>query len=141
MDGVGDERFKLLAKAALGSLALLALAVEDITAESLADRHAQIDVQANSGDAHARILLVLRHEVRIVVVMVVPVGVSGVFPGLRARGAHGGRGTVSYAVGGGGPIERRGSRRHSAFCSGAEDAQLPGSGRVPGLGAVQDVRS
>ena len=47
------------------------LRIEGVAPGALGDRHAKIAVQAESRDAHAGIVLVLRGQVDIVVVMVV----------------------------------------------------------------------
>ena len=81
----------------------LTLAVEDVASKALADGHAQVDVEANLGDAHASVILVLGQQERVVVVMVV-VGMASMLPFLRGA-CHGGRGKVWFAVDGGGPVE------------------------------------
>jgi hypothetical protein len=100
VDGIGDKCFILLAYGDAGCCVMLSLtlAVEDVAADTLAHGHAQVDIESNSGDAHTSILLVLRGEVRIVVMVVVPVRVARVGARLRLRGAHGGRRNVSCAV-------------------------------------------
>jgi hypothetical protein len=45
--------------------------VEDVSTHALAQCHAQVDVQTQSRNAHASVLLILRDQVGIVVVMVV----------------------------------------------------------------------
>jgi hypothetical protein len=105
--------------------------VEDVAADALAHGHAQVDIEANSGDAHAGILLVLGHEVTIVVVMVVAVEMARVGARLRLGGAHDGRGNSSSAVGCLRPMEGRWPQGDGFFCRrGAENAQLPGYYRV-----------
>jgi len=47
------------------------LTIEDVSAKALADGHAQVDIEANSGNAHAGIILVLGQQKRVVMVMVV----------------------------------------------------------------------
>ena len=74
----------------------LTLAVEDVASKALADGHAQVDVEANLGDAHASVILVLGQQERVVVVMVV-VGMASMLPFLRGA-CHGGRGKVLFAV-------------------------------------------
>lgn len=99
--------------------------MEDVATDTLAHGHAQIDIEANSGDAHAGILFVLRSEIRVVVVVVVAMGVASVGARLRLRrrDAHGGRGNVSYAVDGFRPMEGRWRRGSRVFCRDcAEDA-------------------
>jgi hypothetical protein len=81
----------------------LTLAVEDVASKALADGHAQVDVEANLGDAHASVILVLGQQERVVVVMVV-VGMASMLPFLRGA-CHGGRGKVWFAVYGGRPVE------------------------------------
>ena len=81
----------------------LTLAVEDVASKALADSHAQVDVEANLGDAHASVILVLGQQERVVVVMVV-VGMASMLPFLRGA-CHGGRGKVWFAVDGGRPVE------------------------------------
>ena len=117
----------------------LTLAVKDISAEALPYSHAQIDVETNSGDAHACILLVRGQQIRVIVSMMV-MTMTGMASRLRAVGGrHGGSrgGEVSYAMGRPGPIEpRREHRRARRFCKGAgeQDATLDSeSGRgAPG---------
>ena len=82
----------------------LTLAVEDVASKALADSHAQVDVEANLGDAHASVILVLGQQERVVVVMVVVVGMASMLPFLRGA-CHGGRGKVWFAVDGGRPVE------------------------------------
>lgn len=120
----------------------LALAVEDVASGALADGHAEIDVQADAGDAHAGILLVGGEQVRIVVGVVV-VRVARMAAGLRLLlrlGGHGGWGNVSCAVDGRGPIERAARRGCGAFSRGLEDAQL-WAGDWRAVGAGQDQRT
>jgi hypothetical protein len=81
----------------------LTLAVEDVASKALADGHAQVDVEANLGDAHASVILVLGQQERVVVVMVV-VGMASMLPFLRGA-CHGGRGKVWFAVDSGRPVE------------------------------------
>lgn len=81
----------------------LTLAVEDVASKALADSHAQVDVEANLGDAHASVILVLGQQERVVVVMVV-VGMASMLPFLRGA-CHGGRGKVWFAVDSGRPVE------------------------------------
>lgn len=81
----------------------LTLAVEDVASKALADSHAQVDVEANLGDAHAGVILVLGQQERVVVVMVV-VGMASMLPFLRGA-CHGGRGKVWFAVDSGRPVE------------------------------------
>ena len=81
----------------------LTLAVEDVASKALADSHAQVDVEANLGDAHAGVILVLGQQERVVVVMVV-VGMASMLPFLRVA-CHGGRGKVWFAVDSGRPVE------------------------------------
>lgn len=50
---------------------LLTLAIEDVSAKALADGHAQVDIEADSGNAHTSITLVLGQQKGVVVVMVV----------------------------------------------------------------------
>ena len=68
----------------------LTLAVEDVAADALANGHAQVDIQANSGNAHASVILVLGQQECVIVMMVV-VRVAGMAPRL-CTGRHGGRG-------------------------------------------------
>jgi hypothetical protein len=84
----------------------LALAIEDIAPCAFADGHAEVDIESNLCDAHARILLVFGEQVGVVVSMVV-VRVARMAAGLRLRlgGGHGKRGSVLCAVGSGGPIK------------------------------------
>lgn len=105
MDGIGDESWDRLVQAIWTAFAHLTLAVEDVSAEAFADGHAQVDVQANPGDAHAGVILVLGQQEGIVMVMVVVVGMASMPPGLRGVG-HGGRGKVSSAMYCGGPVEK-----------------------------------
>lgn len=94
---------------------MLTLAVEDVAAHALADGHAQVDVQANAGDAHAGVVLVLGQEKGVVMVVVVVVRVAGMAACLRLYGrGHGQRGSVSSGVGGRGPVERRRGGRAGA---------------------------
>jgi hypothetical protein len=75
------------------------LAVESVAANALADGHAQVDVEADAGDAHAGIVLVLGDEERVVVGMGVAVRVAGMAACVRVHG-NGRRGSGSCAVGG-----------------------------------------
>lgn len=52
---------------------LLTLAIEDVSTKALADGHAQVDIEADSGNAHASVILVLGQQKGVVVVMVVVV--------------------------------------------------------------------
>lgn len=109
--------------------------MKDVAADALAHGHAQVDVQANAGDAHTGIVLVLGDEVCVVVMVVPVVRVAGVGARLRLRlgRAHGycRRGNGSYAMGRGRPIKGcmpfilEGSR---SLC--AKDTQLPGYRRA-----------
>lgn len=81
---------------------VLTLTVEDVTAEPLAHGHAQVDVQANAGDAYAGIVLVLGQQEG-VVVMVVMVRVASMSTALRL-GRHS-SGNVSCAMRGRAPIK------------------------------------
>jgi hypothetical protein len=103
VDGIGDEGCEALVQVTVYACMHLTLTVEDVSSEALADGHAQVDVEANLGDAHAGVILVLGQEESVIVVMVV-VGVAGMVPLLR-RARHGGRGKVWFAVDGGGPVE------------------------------------
>jgi hypothetical protein len=143
VDGVGNQGYLLLAVAGHLSTAVLALAVEDVAADALADGHAQVDVQADARDAHAGVVLVLGHQI-CVVVMVVVVRVAAVAARLgpgRAHGGSGGRGNVSGAVGGRGPSEDGLDVIGSSLCglcACAEDTQLPGYRGAP---AQRECRS
>lgn len=125
MEGIGDESCQRSVLGSLGRASELALAVEDIAPGAFADGHAEIDVEANLCDAHARVLLVLGEQVGVVMGVVV-MRVARMAAGLRLRlgGGHGGRGNVSCAVDGGGPVEGR-TRGECGFSSrGLQDAQL-----------------
>lgn len=50
--------------------------VEHVATDALGHGHAQVGKEANSGDAHARVILVLGGEVDVIVVMVVSVAVA-----------------------------------------------------------------
>jgi len=93
----------------------LTLTIEHVAAKALAHGHAQIDIEANTGDADAGVILVLGEEEGVVVVMVVRVARVGA--SLRL-GRHGGRGNVSYAMDCRGPVERQSgsSRVLGALC-------------------------
>lgn len=87
----------------------ITLAIEDVAAKALAHSHAQVDIEANLGDADAGVVLVLGQQEG--VIMVVVVRVARMAAGLRLRlRRHGGRGNVSYAVRRRGPVERQGLR-------------------------------
>ena len=110
----------------LGRASELALAVEDIAPGAFADGHAEIDVEANLCDAHARILLVLGEQIGVVMgVVVVRMARMAAGLRLRLRGGHGERGNVSCAVSSRGPIESRTRRGRGGFSRGGlQDAQL-----------------
>lgn len=124
--------------------AVLALAVEDVASYAFADGHAQVDVQADARDAHAGIVLVLGHKIR-VVVMVVVVRVAAVAARLglgRAHGGGGGGGHVLLAMGRRRPIEDGLLNIWSVSCSlCAEDAQLPGYRGAPAQGVCRSDAS
>ena len=82
--------------------AVLTLAVEDISAKALADGHAQVDIEADSGDAHAGVMLIFGQQERVVmVVMVVVVEVRVASVSSRmGLCRHGGRGEEQGAMGG-----------------------------------------
>lgn len=80
---------------------VLTLAVEDITAYPLTHGHAQIDIQANAGDADAGIVLVLGQQECVVVVVMVRVARM---PVAVCEARHG-SGNVSCAVCGRGPVQ------------------------------------
>ena len=128
-------------------LCLPTLTVEDVAANPLSHRHAQIDIQTNAGNAHASIVLVLREQ-KGVVVVVVMVPVARV-PMAVCEARHS-SGDVSCAVGGPSPIERarrvlRVSRALEplCMCPRLQDAQLwaegTRDGRV-GRCTIQPVR-
>jgi hypothetical protein len=112
----------------------LTLAIEDVSSKPLAHGHAQVDIEADSGDAHARVILVLGEQEGVVVVMVV----TGMVACLRMAG-HGGRSEVSFAMDGGRPVKQgramvgvwREVLGAFSLCLRAEDAHL---GRVSGSG-------
>jgi hypothetical protein len=78
----------------------LTLAVESVAANALAHGHAQVDVEANTGDAHAGIIFVLGYEERVVVGMGVAVRVAGMAACVRVHGSGGGGRSRSCAVNG-----------------------------------------
>lgn len=98
VDGVGDECWQALVDVHSNAPGHLTLTVEDVAPEAFADRHAQVDVEANLGDAHAGVILVLGQEEGVVVVVVV-----GMMPHLRDA-CHGGRGKEWFAVDGRRPV-------------------------------------
>jgi hypothetical protein len=79
----------------------LTLAIEDVSSKPLAHGHAQVDIQADSGDAHAGVILVLGQQEGVVVVMMV----TGMVACLRLAG-HGGRSEVSFAMNCRGPVKQ-----------------------------------
>lgn len=112
----------------------LALAVEDVSAESLAYCHSQVHIQTNPSDPHAGILLVGGQQVGVVVCVVVVMRMACMAASLGVRTArHGGRGNVSCAVGGLRPIEAGTERLWEAAWScrsrGPENTALSGNGR------------
>jgi hypothetical protein len=129
------------------------LTVEDVAANSLSHRHAQIDIQANAGDAHASVVLVLGEQEGVVVVVVM-VPVARV-PMAVCEARHS-SGDVSCAVGDRSPIERARrvlrvwvcvwvscARKPLCMCPRLQDAQLwaedTRDGRV-GRCTIQPVR-
>lgn len=66
--------------------------VEDISTRTLCNGHAEIDIQANPGDAHARIVLVLARQVRVVAMVVVMSGVRMASMSTLLDGGGGGGG-------------------------------------------------
>lgn len=73
----------------------LTLAVEDVAAHALAHGHAQVDIEADTGDADASIVFVLGQQEGVVVVVVV-VRVAGM-PAALCLGRHS-SGNVSCAM-------------------------------------------
>jgi hypothetical protein len=133
VDGVGNQGYMLSGGEGRLSTVVLALAVEDVAADTLADGHAQVDVQADARDAHTGIVLVLGHKVCVVVMVVVRVAAVAARLGLR-RAHGGGREKVLAAMGGRGPIEGGFIVIWSSLCrlcACAEDTQLPGYRGAP----------
>lgn len=64
--------------------------VEDISTRTLCNGHAEIDIQANPGNAHAGIVLILARQVRVVAMVVVMSGVRMARVSTLGRGGGGG---------------------------------------------------
>lgn len=132
VDGVGDECWQALVDVRINAPSHLTLTIEDVASEALADSHAQVDVEANLGNAHAGVILVLGQEEGVVVVMVVMTGVASFLRGAR----HGGRGKEWFAVDGRRPVAERRCMRRDGEVLGtfgrrlrAQDAQFGAAGR------------
>jgi hypothetical protein len=70
-------------------IVFLTLAIEDVSSKPLANSHAQVDIQANPGDAHAGVILVLGKQESVVVVVMVAAMVA-----CLRMARHGGRSKV-----------------------------------------------
>ena len=81
---------------------VLTLTIEDITSYPLAHGHAQVDIEANAGDAYAGIVFVLGQQ-ECVVVVVVMVRVASM--PMAVREARHSSGNVSCAVRGRAPVQ------------------------------------
>ena len=71
VDGVGNECWQALVDVHINAPDHLTLTIEDVASEALADSHAQVDVEANLGDAHAGVILVLGQEKGVIVMVMV----------------------------------------------------------------------
>jgi hypothetical protein len=102
VDGIGDECWRTLVQVTLElHVQMLTLAIEDVSSKPLTNSHAQVDIEANPGDAHAGVILVLGEQEGVVVVMVV----AGMVACLRMA-RHGGRSKVSFAMDRRGPVKQ-----------------------------------
>jgi len=111
VNGIGNECWYVSVHALVRIHVRLSptLTIEDVATKALTNGHAQVDIQANSSNAHAGIILILGEQESVVMVMMVRV--AGMAPRLGAA-RHGGRREVLFAVYRRGPVEKgRGARR------------------------------
>jgi hypothetical protein len=59
VDGVGNECWQVLVQVNVNTHVHLTLTIEDVASKALANGHAQVDVEADFGDAHAGVIFVL----------------------------------------------------------------------------------